>query len=306
MSTVQEISEESRSNDLETKLLDNSLDFLLSAAEAVCREEGPRSLKDSVLHLASGIELLLKARLVREHWSLIFSDINKADFRLLAEADFASVDPATAEKRLKQIVGITLDKTAKAHVTNLRERRNKLTHFTVTLDPEQTRSLVLKGINLAIAFCEQEGMTILDSQGKVGAININLVKIQEYVQERMEAISKDREESFDWECPDCWQQALVFDGAFAECKYCLHLIPAEYLASNHSEGPGQECPECGKERTFAFLLHNNDEGEWLCFACGTSGSNYHHCMRCGQMEYFQEAEELKICNSCWSDMTTRG
>ena len=306
MSSVQDISEESRSNDLETKLLNNSLDFLLSAAEAVCRREGPRSLKDSVLHLASGIELLLKARLAREHWSLIFSDINKADFKLLAEADVISVDPATAEKRLNQIVGITLDKTANAHVKNLRVLRNKLTHFTVTLDPQQTRSLVLKGINLAIAFCEQEEMTILDSEGKVGQINIDLKEIEEYVQERMEAISKDREESFDWECPDCWQQALVFDGAFAECKYCLHLIPAEYLAANHSQGRDEECPECDGEGTFVFVLYNNDEGEWLCFACGARGTNYYHCIRCEQMEYFQEDEELKLCHSCWSYMTTKG
>lgn len=303
---MQQISETSQSKALQVKLLDNGLDFLLSATEAVCRDEGPRSLKDSVLHLANGIELLLKARLAREHWSLIFSDVNKANFNVLAEADFVSVDPATAEKRLNQIVGINLDETANAHVKNLRVLRNKLTHFTITLDAEQTKSLVLKGINFAVAFCEQEDMTILDSKGKVGETNINLSEIEEYVQQRMKSISTEWEGRLNWECPDCWQETLVFNGAFAECKYCLHLIPAEYLASNHSEGPGQECPECGEERTFAFLLHNNDEGEWLCFACGTTGSNYHHCMRCGQMEYFQEAEELKICNSCWSYMTTRG
>ena len=303
---MQQISETSQSKALQVKLLDNGLDFLLSATEAVCRDEGPRSLKDSVLHLANGIELLLKARLAREHWSLIFSDVNKANFNVLAEADFLSVDPATAEKRLNQIVGINLDETANAHVKNLRVLRNKLTHFTITLDAEQTKSLVLKGINFAVAFCEQEDMTILDSKGKVGETNINLSEIEEYVQQRMNSISNEWEGRLNWECPDCWQEALVLDGAFAECKYCLHLIPAEYLASNHSEGPVEECPECGEEKTFAFVLYNNDDGGWLCFACGTCDRNYGHCIRCGQLKYFQETEEFKMCKDCWSDLTTRG
>ena len=64
--------------ELQQNLLDNALDFMLSAAEAVSRDEGRRTLKDAVLHLGNGIELLLKARLAREHWSLIFSDINKS------------------------------------------------------------------------------------------------------------------------------------------------------------------------------------------------------------------------------------
>ena len=61
-----------QSEQLQLTLLDNALDFLLSAAEAVRRDEGHRSLKEAVLHLANGVELMVKARLAREHWSLIF------------------------------------------------------------------------------------------------------------------------------------------------------------------------------------------------------------------------------------------
>ena len=68
-----------RSEQLQLTLLDNALDFLLSAAEAVNRDEGPRSLKEAVLHLGNGVELLVKARIAREHWSLIFADVDKAN-----------------------------------------------------------------------------------------------------------------------------------------------------------------------------------------------------------------------------------
>lgn len=56
-----------RSEQLRIALLDNALDSLLSAAEAVHRDEGPRSLKEAVLHLANGVELVIKARIAQEH-----------------------------------------------------------------------------------------------------------------------------------------------------------------------------------------------------------------------------------------------
>ena len=77
-----------QSEQLQTNLVDNALDLLLSAAEAVERDEGPRSLKEAVSHLANGVEVLVKARVAGEHWSLIFRDVNKASFDKLAKGDF--------------------------------------------------------------------------------------------------------------------------------------------------------------------------------------------------------------------------
>ena len=85
-------SSDNQSEQLQLNLLDNALDSLLSAAEAVQRNEGPRSLKEAVLHLGNGIELLVKARLAREHWSLIFSNTDQASYDKLTDAEFTSVD----------------------------------------------------------------------------------------------------------------------------------------------------------------------------------------------------------------------
>jgi len=35
-------------------------------------------IKYSLLHLSSGIELVLKHRLLQEHWTYVFTDMNKA------------------------------------------------------------------------------------------------------------------------------------------------------------------------------------------------------------------------------------
>src|SRR5712692_8889514 len=75
----------------ELSLIENAFDFLQEAIDCL-REGSPRKLKYSVLHLASAAELLLKARLSREHWSLIFKDPAKASEESFASGEFASAD----------------------------------------------------------------------------------------------------------------------------------------------------------------------------------------------------------------------
>ena len=298
-------SDNNQSEQLQLSLLENALDFLLSAAEAVRRDEGPRSLKDAVLHLANGIELLVKARLAREHWSLIFSDINKASFDELAKSDFGSVDFPKARKRLEQIVGVPIDKSVGTHVDNLRKLRNKLTHFMATLDPVQAKSLVAKSMTFCVEFCEKQDMVTPDVASKLGEIHMQLTDLHEFVNERLKSISEEWKDALIRECPECWQEALVIDAGDADCKFCKRKAEPRELAASNSEGPVGDCPVCGEESAFAFILYNNDAGEWVCFACGERGEHYDHCMRCNQIEEFSDSDDLKICESCWSHMMSR-
>jgi len=51
-----------------------------------------KRIKYAVLHLFAGIELVLKERLRREHWSLIFEKTDKANKLSLDKGDFVSVN----------------------------------------------------------------------------------------------------------------------------------------------------------------------------------------------------------------------
>ena len=62
----------SQSEALEYTLLENGLDFISSALKHLKNQPTKRELKYAVLHLSAGIELILKERLKREHWSLVF------------------------------------------------------------------------------------------------------------------------------------------------------------------------------------------------------------------------------------------
>ena len=84
-------------------LVENSLDFFLNAAEYAARYD-PLSWKYSILHLADGVELLFKARLEKEHWSLLFADINQASLVLQRRFNWRGdsceeIEPATAPLR---------------------------------------------------------------------------------------------------------------------------------------------------------------------------------------------------------------
>lgn len=111
-----------------SSLLENALDYFLSAAENACKDD-LRSLKYSVLHVAASVELALKARLFSEHWSLIFADVDKADEAALKSGDFKSADFQTVVERLAKIAKVPISKGNLAHLGELRRLRNCIQHF---------------------------------------------------------------------------------------------------------------------------------------------------------------------------------
>ena len=279
-------------------LMENGLDFLLSAVEAVRRDESPRSLKDAVLHVANGTELLFKSRLAEEHWTLIFASPDEASHEKLAGEDFRSVDFKKAVERLDKIAKVQLDMDTAAHLNNLRKVRNRLTHFTAGLEPAQTKSLVAKSMALCITFCEDQGMLPEESESKLGEIHQNLSELQEFVDERMGTILREWSGALIWECPQCWQMALVIDGGEVHCKFCLQEADPRKLAESNSESSAEDYPECWGESTFALVLHGSDIGTWICFSCGVNDKNYDHCFRCDQMTQTPELGEVVFCENC--------
>ncbi|WP_326698253.1 hypothetical protein OG909_13425 [Streptomyces sp. NBC_01754] len=69
----------------------NGMDYLVSVFQHLTEGEKPpgaRDLKYTVLHLQAATEVLLKARLVREYFSLIFADPTKATHDAWQKGDF--------------------------------------------------------------------------------------------------------------------------------------------------------------------------------------------------------------------------
>jgi len=102
----------------------NAIEFLKTSARELDRHP-----KYSVIHFAMALELFLKARLLREHWSLVVSKIDKANSLAFREGDFSSVTMDECLQRLAGIAGVSLLQHEQECFRTIRDHRNKLVHF---------------------------------------------------------------------------------------------------------------------------------------------------------------------------------
>ena len=85
--------------------------------------------KYSVINFCSGLELILKARLLKEHWSLIVKRPEEAALLRFQNGDFVSVSVDEVLKRLANIGSETFSQDETRCFERLRDHRNKVVHF---------------------------------------------------------------------------------------------------------------------------------------------------------------------------------
>lgn len=105
-------------------LVRNALDFLDRAIAEI--EESP---KYSIINFFSAVELFFKARLMREHWSLVIAKPEHANLKKFRDGDFQSVTLDQSIERLKNIAGENLTDNEVNPFRVLRKHRNQLVHF---------------------------------------------------------------------------------------------------------------------------------------------------------------------------------
>jgi len=92
-------------------------------------DEFETSSKFSTIHFATAIELFLKAKLMREHWSLILEKPDQADRAAFFRGNAKTVSPAIAVERLHKIAQISIPKEFKDTFETISKHRNKMVHF---------------------------------------------------------------------------------------------------------------------------------------------------------------------------------
>jgi len=248
-------------------LLDNALDYLDQAAEHA-RKDTPRDWKYALLHLASGVELLLKAKLQEEHWSLVFANVDKASREAFRSGDFQSIDSKTAIERLKNILGLNqrLDDIKTLEI--IRAYRNKVQHFSIEADKQAVSSLMAKGFAFTVRFVDEALTGVIDERGKslVQKIVVGLIEYEEFVNKRMndiaERLSKFRDIGF---CPRCSQESLGLGNGNPLCLFCgLTGEPIDIVFFHKAPAVIGHCPLCGGP-----CLESGMDG-WLCYSCGES------------------------------------
>lgn len=261
-------------SNVEHDLTAHGLAFLSRSVSSM-RGTDERGALFAIVDLAVAIEALLKARLVREHWSLICADPDKTTLTKFESGQAKTVATAQAIRRLEGIAGLPM--SALGHdkrIEQIGALRNRAVHFTV---PAGNSSIGLetaygRALNFALWFLDEEFRRGVDSdtENLVEEVIENLTTevrhIEELASDRMATITETLDQAdICLECPRCEQPTLAFSetGEWVYCAYCLWspeegtLAAEEYVEivlqvsryrlvkDGDDEGwPVWECPRC--------------------------------------------------------------
>lgn len=286
--------------ELRFELLENGLDFLASGLDYIARGATKSDLKYGVLHLSSGIELVLKARLQQENWKLLFRDPDTADENRYKAGDFWSIGQKDCLTRLEEECGIEVSKEGIEKLGTIRVRRNRLEHFAIVDTKAAIESLAAQALGVLLTFISEafEDSTLSTEENEL------LLRIRERLTE-FDAFTKDRlaeifaesnpqkeELTNVIECPCCLQQTLRPD-VCVECMFCGYRASAEdaanFFIAQHQIGQAiYFCPDCVNEALVDLGAAGNaaPSTQFICFGCGSrwDEGTLEECPLCQELE----------------------
>ena len=259
---------------MEYSVLENGLDFVLMATNNLAiinenlqgNEANKRLMKYALLHLPSGIELIFKHKLLQEHWTYVFADMNKARKDALQSGEFKSVDSETAIERVRSFCDVGLTKEEVRDLRNLRNRRNKAEHFrlkesVLSIESSMHRSISIL-IRVIVDYYDLDSFT--DEENELySQIKTLLRQSQEHYSDAKMLVKKETEkmgmEKQLTMCPEC-HECFLTRGDGAKCIFCNYDAPGEEAAREYicsvlgiseyeitkdgGEFPQYDCPKC--------------------------------------------------------------
>lgn len=139
-----------RTGIIQFDMVDNAADSIEHAIEILAWRDiasDERRLKQAILGIAQGVELLLKERLRRIQPSLVWEDIDK-----YPSLDARTVGADKAVSRLRAIGGINLLKVDEQLIKALRRTRNAIEHFEWHTSITEAKSIVGPALSFALEF----------------------------------------------------------------------------------------------------------------------------------------------------------
>lgn len=169
----------------------NAIDFLKTSLDEL--ETRP---KYSIINFYSAVELLFKARLFKEHWSLIIAKPENANLTSFEKGNFKSVSLAEANDRLKNISKDGVSDTDLKHFDSLREHRNKLVHFFNEIYAQGTKETIEEVISeqckawyyLHYLLTVKWEVVFKDFKKEIESINRKMLSNRKYLKAKFDAI----------------------------------------------------------------------------------------------------------------------
>jgi hypothetical protein len=243
-------------------LLDNGIDYIYMGVKPMLKKspKSRNSWKYSVLHLYSGIQLLLKERLKQEDWTLIFKDPDEANREKLESGIFPSVGYKELIKRLrKKIPNFNINNEP---IENLQKLRNKTEHFEINISLVECQMILALALDEIISFwknyLENNSTITIKQKQRFQKIKSIATEFDAYRKQRLDKFKKEIDK-------------------IESKKNGLRVL----------------CPDCS---SFSFIVFKNDVEECQCFVCDVKYNKHDYFRKIREVE----GNELydKTCSSC--------
>lgn len=315
--------EEQSEDDLFSSLVDSAFEFLNKAID-----EFDGSPKFSIVHFAISIELFLKARLMREHWSLLVDKIDQADRKAFFRGEMRTVGPESAMQRLKKIAEAPVPENSKDIFLKIAQHRNKMVHF-VHDDELGTEQSQAAKIQIVAEQCE--GWLALrllldrwrdffnEYDKKIQIISSKMERHRAYLEEKFKSKADEIKAHIDDRrqvstCPSChFEAVLVSDSkgqiSPASCLVCWYSgsevqinCPEDKcrqkIVFSSYEGPPDQCSKCEAEISVEVIVEALDTGEPI-----TPDNYFDHvaknCPYCHDYHTVVEHHDWFVCTNCF-------
>ncbi|MDH6629413.1 transcription elongation factor Elf1 [Streptomyces sp. LBL] len=153
--------------DLDFTPVRNGMDYLAKAVDdltAGTTTPSERDLKYAVLHLQAATEVLLKARLVGEHWSLVFKNPGGASLEDFKKGKFESCTIDATMDRLESIAQVKISPTDRTAIKVLADDRNALTHYGHTANAFQVEARAARVLDFLLNFITEHLRPMLNAE----------------------------------------------------------------------------------------------------------------------------------------------
>lgn len=291
-------------------------------------DEFSQTAKFSTVHFAIAIELFLKARLMREHWSLLLDKPDQADKAAFFKGDAKTVTPDQAVDRLRRIATVTIPQPSREIFTKIAKHRNKMVHFahageTTAEGPDGLQAIAEEQCAgwLALRTLLSEWTEFSDFGDEIWQISTKMEGHRAYLEKAFEAKAAELQAHRDTgrrviHCPSCRFESVKVSEAIgaiadANCVVCRYFHGSEITIACPNEDCGEEirftsyaglpthCEACDSALSKREIREILDTGE------GVTKDNYFdhidiNCPHCSGYHSVVEHHSLYVCAECFA------
>lgn len=295
-------------------LVKNAFDFLNVAVS-----EFSTSPKYSVVHFCSAAEMLLKARLLREHWTLVVQRPEQASWAAFLAGEFVSVTIDECRTRLREISGEHVDDASFAALKKLSRHRNKAIHFFhAGVDGNRAARLAIVSEQSQAWFYLHRLLLKWSEhfkkfQKEISAADAAMKRHRQYLITKFDTIKDELPTGALGKCSVCALPAAIpewFDDSVSlvSCAVCDHRevwvevdCPACSKAAQLRGEGYSRCTECGHQfdpdELVSFLI--NEEDRHHAIKDGDDQFGPHNCGFCDGYHVVVQAGPKYVCAACF-------